>query len=373
MKKELHCKKLREERNKDVFGKIEAVLKRVFGQNYEISDCSEESLKQYMRLMNLTAGINDTNFHQYCPGIPITLKYDKIVITNSRKQVYTMLDTYVSISVNIEGQLLHTPRVGNFGVMSTTAGSWFSHVHGGGIGQYAATCTGSGPINKIMQKLSHNQFDDKVFESFLVALKAHLEWENLEGGYHMLAEVNEKKKETLDPNPKIPKGFFEFLFSEAKKLDLKSLLRFSIGRQNKLTTESTEALEMALGSIIADKSRWPAELKKEVGESSKLLCLKAASGVYFSNVATVSGKDKKIATTPLFKFNGKDVFNKTLNVKEYEKIEKRYFANPVITEKIRRKVHEGIVKGSTTKCKTTKLQGTTRSKAKTAKSNTTSV
>lgn len=301
------------------------MLHKVFKDNYEIVNYAENpSIGRSVLRQKGSTDESAGNLKARINYATIVVKYDSVVITNSKNHTRTMKDVFLNLAFDTKGRLTLGFTGGWFGVLRTTMSPKefshnFVHAHGGGAYSFLGTCIGSGPIANSIASLHHN-FDPIVFQAFLVALKAHLEWENDQDGYAQLSHVNERS-EAAEP-VKMKGSVLNKILLELKKTDLKHTLKVSVSRGVAITP--TLEFERILGGIVhkIDKN---------------MSCLRSPAGVYHPSNARAkplaARTQHAIAKkTAILKFKGKNQYLKIENVISDEKKRKEFYANPSVTK-----------------------------------------
>lgn len=339
--------------DKTVFSKIEEILTRVFGKDHFEIGKTYPQVKTWLKLsgVSLSNLITKEYRRRFLGGIPVVVHYDSVVVKNSAGQNRTMRDVFVQFSINKDGELTTALGGQYFGVMRTTLTplekeKGFSHVHGGAIGLFVGTCIGSGPLNKSYQGMG---FKDTKFEAFLVSLKAHLEWENTEGGYHVLSTVKELGEELKKVNPS--NILIKNLVKTLIRMDIKKLSRISYGIKG-LEVAPKDEMEKAIGDLL------------QAGGNKDMVVFKTLAGKYYNYSSAKAGS---VGKKKVFNFNNKEIFIKVKNEAQDAKERKEYYAHPTVTKLVCTELSRQIQKSAASKTIERKNPGASKSKA--AKSN----
>jgi len=229
-----------------------------------------------------------------------------------------------------------------------------SHGHGGGYLQWGGYCTGTGPINKVMDELLRG-FTQGKFEMFLTSLKAYLEWTNY-GDLMRTREVSLLRK-SLAP--------LEVKVSDITALLKKLVAKYKIQDLVTITPAFTVLPKPELAKALED-----------VGFPEKFLAYRDSAGNYFKepfeeyNPMPVLEKMKARFEHKKtnFVFNGETVVPKFI-IETKNEVKTTPVLRPEIPQLICRRLSNELQKKRISALKNPKRGSTAGNKRKTAKAN----
>lgn len=312
--------------NSKDFNTMREILEKAYGKDhFEIEEQKFISFSEFSEKCK-SRGLDETHdqyiWRSHLPRIVVssqyvTIHFDEIIMTNRRGDRSKFRDMYARVSFDRQCRFTSSPGSHHLEVMCLSPTyeqkmQGIAHSHGGSyFGYFGGVCTGSGPINHCFSALRQG-FNPNAFKAFLAALKAYLEWENIDEGprYDNVRVMSHRGYTEVDHylSPKY-KSSKEILPLIRRITNLSSLIKYQISN-GRICVEPTEALETVLGKLV------PAGLQ----------CLKS-DGKYYNN------KDPRPQATNSysgFQFNGKIVALKIVDSMEKER-ERGLVAHPEIT------------------------------------------
>lgn len=324
--------------------------------------------------------------------LPITFKYDAITMRNSLGEQATTRDVYVRIHVDEQGKLRSQFTVAVIGLTQKQVNTGIAHVHGGASHGFGVTCMGSAdqPVFR-----SHTAwlagFSENKVKAHLINIKAHLEWENREGGYAALSLIKGKsasdyKLGNINAPNYVRDAVFNALISKTDSASLLDTLNVEIKSGAVEVTPVGDKFEKLLAAIILSPETWPKGILRSYyneGHAYRLVTVKDSHGSYMK--AAVKTTNKKINVVnmdqPSLIFKGKpryiriikeDQIIKSHNDKESD--ENTYYAHPDFTKRVCEELGKKLsIRWPETPGKEAGAQGAADNKPETAKSDIPSV
>lgn len=338
--------------NQPALDSIRKLLGNMYGENFEMSELDPidpedawESIKGHFSSSYLC--LPPWIFVQLPRGgVSITLFFEKIVVKNDHGFRHPIRELYVRIKLMPDGTVMTGDRCRNTGFSALrTAGTEKEVNMGGFMGSHPGKskdmfsfsrdfCVGSGPLTYTLGAMSREKtYNEKLFQSYLIAIKAYFEWENSHGSsYDMISKIQDNKT-LVEPlaNPKAKIG--DILNSIRGKVT-KDLLKISI-ESGKFVVCPTEKLELL------------------IGQHTPFTCLKGENGNYYKYERRGT---LRIPTTPLITFKGEPKYFRIIDDLEEQKSRNGGFhAHPIITKEVCKKIEYEINLKAATAEKTKKV------------------
>lgn len=162
----------------------------------------------------------------------VTVKFDKIVTTNSYNEKLTSRDWYSQFYIK---EVMGVPCLQSVPVFALTKLSMrhlnagFAHPHGGGIGHFHSACFGTGPLGDNVSRM-YQGFDEKNLQGLMINIKTYLEWEN-NSDRHLLGYVqSDYKPPKRNPTDQEIEDIVGLIFLDKPRKNLNHLLQFHVNQ-----------------------------------------------------------------------------------------------------------------------------------------------
>lgn len=196
---------------------LEPLLEGIYPGHWDIRTHEEDSRVNSYR--------SDYNFQSM---LAVTIKFDEITITNTRRQSHIIRDLYVRTYIGVkDGE----PRM--LGHMDGCRGQQTSkefftryrHSHLG-TGSYGWTnfCVGSSTATSIALSELNLKFDMLKYELLLYQISTYVAWESIEGGpYIRMENISGRNRTTITPNLQLEiRNYFRYLSENGLQIPFKT-------------------------------------------------------------------------------------------------------------------------------------------------------
>ena len=167
------------------------LVNEYYPNNWHLCVYKDNNVEQYSNSYGVNAVISGTYWKEVVPQFFIYIKFDELLVSNSKDESVTIKDLVIKLHFHSSGDCLNLYEVrgSRFTVTGEEylTGYTFSHLSGTSRGSlyFCSFCFGStNEAMRILRESLMNDYDEDVAEQFLLQWEPYLTWESIEGGPH---------------------------------------------------------------------------------------------------------------------------------------------------------------------------------------------